>query len=228
MRSSVARQLLHFSLPTSHFLHPLCPLSVHPLCLPHAESYPEVDPSAQAGPVQSLTSLLDFRPEDYGLPTFTDAIEGTVPVLPPWRLKGPVVKGFGRGSAVLGIPTANLDLDAIKVSVAVCCRPLGRDQRRCGAPLCTPQAPPRAMHASQRCSSRGGTQTSAGLAALSPLAPMKKCMKKHSGGVETALAHDAGQRSRRCGVRHLLWTGVGREREGGPRDGHVDRVQPRV
>ena len=27
----------------------------------------------------------------------------------PWLLKGEVIKGFGRGSKELGIPTANLD-----------------------------------------------------------------------------------------------------------------------
>ena len=31
-------------------------------------------------------------------------IEGTLPI-EPWYIGGPVIKGFGRGSKVLGIPT---------------------------------------------------------------------------------------------------------------------------
>ncbi len=34
---------------------------------------------------------------------------------PPWTLKGTVVKGFGRGSKELGIPTANLDSASLQV-----------------------------------------------------------------------------------------------------------------
>jgi riboflavin kinase / FMN hydrolase len=47
-----------------------------------------------------LPSLLDVRPEVYGLPEFGDYIHSTVPLESPWRLQGPVVKGFGRGSRV--------------------------------------------------------------------------------------------------------------------------------
>lgn len=47
-----------------------------------------------------LASLLAFNPTDYGLPAFDDLVAGTVPLDPVWRLKGPVVKGFGRGSRV--------------------------------------------------------------------------------------------------------------------------------
>lgn len=47
-----------------------------------------------------LASLLDFLPSDFGLQPFTDFVEGTVPLCDPWRIKGPVVKGFGRGSKV--------------------------------------------------------------------------------------------------------------------------------
>jgi len=54
-----------------------------------------------------LSCLLDFRPENFGLPPFDDFIGEVVPI-EPWRVKGPVVKGFGRGSKLLGIPTANL------------------------------------------------------------------------------------------------------------------------
>ena len=35
------------------------------------------------------------------------------PLAAPVLLRGPVVKGFGRGSKELGIPTANLDIDAL-------------------------------------------------------------------------------------------------------------------
>ncbi len=63
-----------------------------------------------------LPSLFDFRPELYGLPPFEDAICGeVVPIQPPWRIKGTVVKGFGRGSRELGIPTANLDCESLQV-----------------------------------------------------------------------------------------------------------------
>ena len=48
-----------------------------------------------------LSSLLDFRPEQYGLPAFGDQICGTVPLEHPWQLRGKVVRGFGRGSKVL-------------------------------------------------------------------------------------------------------------------------------
>ncbi|XP_021808541.1 bifunctional riboflavin kinase/FMN phosphatase-like [Prunus avium] len=54
-----------------------------------------------------INSLLDLRPEKWGLPPFQDWIKDTLP-LEPWHIGGPVVKGFGRGSKVLGIPTANL------------------------------------------------------------------------------------------------------------------------
>lgn len=54
-----------------------------------------------------INSLLDLRPELWGLPPFQDWIKDTLPI-EPWHIGGPVVKGFGRGSKVLGIPTANL------------------------------------------------------------------------------------------------------------------------
>lgn len=38
----------------------------------------------------------------------------------PLLLKGPVVKGFGRGSKELGIPTANLDAELLGAAVATC------------------------------------------------------------------------------------------------------------
>lgn len=52
------------------------------------------------GCCQVLPSLLDFRPEVFGLPAFADQIEGTVRLDPAWRLRGTVVRGFGRGSKV--------------------------------------------------------------------------------------------------------------------------------
>lgn len=82
-----------------------------------------------------INSLLDFRPEKWDLPPFQDCkilnplqhsiisfhllkrpifillncslmtgVEGTLPI-EPWHIGGPVIKGFGRGSKVLGIPT---------------------------------------------------------------------------------------------------------------------------
>lgn len=67
-------------------------------------------------------SLLDFDPSAYGLPPFDDwlpnprgdGLDPVLPLEPPVRMGGPVVKGFGRGSKVLGIPTANLDVTPLK------------------------------------------------------------------------------------------------------------------
>ena len=67
------------------------------------------------------TATCATTPGDYGLPEFNDWLlnptQGLDPVLPldpPVRMGGPVVKGFGRGSKVLGIPTANLDVTPLK------------------------------------------------------------------------------------------------------------------
>ncbi|KAI3988185.1 hypothetical protein MKX01_011974 [Papaver californicum] len=57
-----------------------------------------------------VNSLLDLRPEIWGLPPFQDWINGTLPI-EPWYIGGPVIKGYGRGSKVLGIPTANLSTE---------------------------------------------------------------------------------------------------------------------
>ncbi|KAK9714762.1 hypothetical protein RND81_06G118000 [Saponaria officinalis] len=54
-----------------------------------------------------INSLFDLRPELWCLPPFDDWIEETLPI-DSWHIGGPVIKGFGRGSKVLGIPTANL------------------------------------------------------------------------------------------------------------------------
>ncbi len=75
--------------------------------------------AAGAGCCAILPSLLDFRPELYGLPPFDDLVGETVPVQPVWRIRGTVVKGFGRGSRELGIPTANLDRESLQVSSAL-------------------------------------------------------------------------------------------------------------
>ena len=79
--------------------------------------------AAPPGCREVLPSLFDFRPERYGLPAFEDLIRtphGTViAVEPHWTLRGTVVKGFGRGSKELGIPTANLDSDSLQVPCLV-------------------------------------------------------------------------------------------------------------
>ncbi|KAG0503897.1 hypothetical protein HPP92_003969 [Vanilla planifolia] len=54
-----------------------------------------------------INSLLDLHLEKWGLPPFEDWVEDTLPIEPLY-IGGPVIKGFGRGSKVLGIPTANL------------------------------------------------------------------------------------------------------------------------
>ncbi|KAJ6405387.1 hypothetical protein OIU84_013359 [Salix udensis] len=67
--------------------------------IPKSHLYTEAD--------EVINSLLDLQPESWGLPPFEDWMEGALPI-EPWHIGGPVVKGFGRGSKVLGIPTANL------------------------------------------------------------------------------------------------------------------------
>ncbi|KAG5219103.1 bifunctional riboflavin kinase/FMN phosphatase [Salix suchowensis] len=67
--------------------------------IPKSHLYTEAD--------EVINSLLDLQPELWGLPPFEDWMEGALPI-EPWHIGGPVVKGFGRGSKVLGIPTANL------------------------------------------------------------------------------------------------------------------------
>ncbi|KAL3698140.1 hypothetical protein R1sor_012216 [Riccia sorocarpa] len=64
-----------------------------------------------------LSSLLDLRPEIWGLPPFHDWIEDTLPI-EPWYIGGEVIKGYGRGSKVLGIPTANLPTAAFSGQLA--------------------------------------------------------------------------------------------------------------
>lgn len=71
-----------------------------------------------AGVVEVLPSLLAFHPERHGLPPFTDFIGETVPLDAVWRISGTVVRGFGRGSKQLGIPTANLDAASLAGALA--------------------------------------------------------------------------------------------------------------
>ncbi|KAG0626295.1 hypothetical protein M758_2G117400 [Ceratodon purpureus] len=79
-------------------------------------------PSKDARPLYSsadviLSSLLDFQPEVWGLPPLNDRIGGALP-MEPWYIGGPVIKGFGRGSKILGIPTANLPTSAFSSQLA--------------------------------------------------------------------------------------------------------------
>jgi len=60
-----------------------------------------------------LPTLLLVQPQDWGLPPLQDWVHRSLPLTPIMRLRGPVVRGFGRGSKLLGIPTANLDIDAL-------------------------------------------------------------------------------------------------------------------
>jgi riboflavin kinase len=79
-----------------------------------------------------VPSLLAFDPACLGLPPFTDLVpsaslpkdvvaaggRAAVPLDPPLRIRGKVVRGFGRGSRELGIPTANVDPDALVTELA--------------------------------------------------------------------------------------------------------------
>jgi hypothetical protein len=56
-----------------------------------------------------LPSLLAWQPDSVGLPPFTDLVGGVIPMAEPLYIKGPVVKGFGRGSKVGGL------LDAVRI-----------------------------------------------------------------------------------------------------------------
>lgn len=69
----------------------------------------------------SLPTLLAFDPTLFGLPPFPDAraLAGgrAIQLDPLLKLEGRVVRGFGRGSSQLGIPTANLDGAALAKSL---------------------------------------------------------------------------------------------------------------
>lgn len=88
-----------------------------------------------------INSLLDLQPEKWDLPPFEDCetlstylrsgisflplfmwtynagIDGTLPI-EPWHIGGPVIKGYGRGSKVLGIPTGVL-LSLLEESIII-------------------------------------------------------------------------------------------------------------
>lgn len=64
-----------------------------------------------------LPSLLAFNPSDYGLPPFDDLVEETVPLDPVWTLKGPVVKGFGRGSKVCTTPAYSFEIELLGIQI---------------------------------------------------------------------------------------------------------------
>ena len=93
-----------------------------------------------AGADQTIRSLYDLDLSLWGLPPFRDRVdvallaapsdikkadgndgvsdreafvESVLPLSPAVRLGGPVVRGFGRGSKTLGVPTANLDVAPI-------------------------------------------------------------------------------------------------------------------
>ncbi|GBF97446.1 bifunctional riboflavin kinase FMN phosphatase-like [Raphidocelis subcapitata] len=80
--------------------------------------FPEPRADAEAGLVQVLPSLLALSPPAYGLPPFRDLVAGVTPLDAPFKLRGTVVKGFGRGSRELGIPTANVDADSLRAELA--------------------------------------------------------------------------------------------------------------
>ena len=80
--------------------------------------------------VHLLPSLLLFDPPRYGLPPFTDAVEGAIPLAHANAagvdehdrhagvifLDGTVARGHGRGAAQLGIPTANMDAGTVEAA----------------------------------------------------------------------------------------------------------------
>lgn len=71
-----------------------------------------------------IPHLLAFDPQLFGLPAFRDTIavpstttsNVAVPIEPPLVVEGEIVRGFGRGSSMLKIPTANLP-DEVVASV---------------------------------------------------------------------------------------------------------------
>ncbi|MBA0745627.1 hypothetical protein Gogos_008198 [Gossypium gossypioides] len=71
-------------------------------CLVIEDSMPGVTAGKAAG--MEVVAVPSFPKQAH---PYTSADEGTLPT-EPWYISGPVIKGFGRGSKVLGIPTANL------------------------------------------------------------------------------------------------------------------------
>jgi len=71
----------------------------------------KLDKEACSAAHVSVSSLLDLDMHELGLQPFTDWEGDVLPLAPIRTWKGPVIKGFGRGSKMLGIPTANLDAE---------------------------------------------------------------------------------------------------------------------
>jgi hypothetical protein len=90
------------SLCTAAASSPSCPFTVS--LINHLDesgnSLPEPQRAAAAGVIAVLPSLLAWQPASVGLPPFTDLVAGVIPMAEPLYIKGPVVKGFGRGSKV--------------------------------------------------------------------------------------------------------------------------------
>ena len=82
-----------------------------------AAGFARPDPAARSGLVAVLPSLLAFDPAAFGLPAFGDVVAGVIPLDEPFRIRGTVVKGFGRGSRELGIPTANVDAASLSAAL---------------------------------------------------------------------------------------------------------------
>ncbi|KAG2486461.1 hypothetical protein HYH03_014908 [Edaphochlamys debaryana] len=107
-------------------------VAVVPSLLGPGPGWGEPEAGARVGLVALLPSLLALGPtwEGLGLPPFADTLPprapgaephpggGAIPVEPVVRIRGTVVKGFGRGSKELGIPTANVDRDAVSAALA--------------------------------------------------------------------------------------------------------------
>eukprot|EP00297_Palpitomonas_bilix_P006273 CAMPEP_0113897728 /NCGR_PEP_ID=MMETSP0780_2-20120614/18897_1 /TAXON_ID=652834 /ORGANISM="Palpitomonas bilix" /LENGTH=421 /DNA_ID=CAMNT_0000889337 /DNA_START=3 /DNA_END=1268 /DNA_ORIENTATION=- /assembly_acc=CAM_ASM_000599 len=71
-----------------------------------------------------ISHLLTFDPTLFGLPPFADVKvlpDGTsaIPISPPITIDAPTVSGFGRGSNLLKIPTANVDANAVAKAVSL-------------------------------------------------------------------------------------------------------------
>ena len=75
----------------------------------------------------SLAARCDMRSDWIAHETLLDPV---LPLPEIVRVGGPVVNGFGRGSKVLGIPTANLDATPLKLQVQVTLVPI-RPRSRC-------------------------------------------------------------------------------------------------
>lgn len=91
--------------------------------LKEASAFPEPRPDHMVKQrVEMLPSLLAWNPDSFGLPSFRDVVvdalgsTGVIPLEEPWKIRGTVVAGFGRGSKELGIPTANIDSKSVKES----------------------------------------------------------------------------------------------------------------